>query len=111
MQDIANWLSNVYQAFLTYLYSLLLTLYDALHDFFFSALMLLMDLSLLLVNSMAGLANTVAAYDFVSLLPLLPDEVKAVMACLGFSAAISIRVTSLTIRFMLQTIPFVRWGS
>ena len=111
MQDIANWFSHVYQALVTYLYSLLLTLYDALQDLLFAFLLLLMDLALLLLHALDSLVGVLASYDFVSLLPLIPPEVKAVMAALGFSTALSIRVTSLTIRFILQTIPFVRWGS
>lgn len=42
---------------------------------------------------------------------MIPPETAAVMGYIGVPQAISIIVAALVIRFTLQTIPFVRWGS
>lgn len=42
---------------------------------------------------------------------MIPQEAASLMGYIGVPQAISIVVAALVIRFTLQTIPFVRWGS
>jgi len=42
---------------------------------------------------------------------LIPAEVGSVLGYIGIPQALSIIVSALVVRFLLQTIPFVRWGS
>ena len=42
---------------------------------------------------------------------MIPSEAASLMGYIGAPQAISIVVAALVIRFTLQTIPFVRWGS
>ena len=41
----------------------------------------------------------------------IPDSTKYIMQIIGFNECMSMIVTALIIRFVLQLIPFVRWGS
>ena len=43
--------------------------------------------------------------------PSIPDEYSWIFGVLGFSQALGIIASAMTTRFLLQTIPFVRWGS
>lgn len=42
---------------------------------------------------------------------MIPPEVGQMLGAIGLTQAITIIVAALVIRFLLQTIPFVRWGS
>lgn len=42
---------------------------------------------------------------------MIPPEISGVLGYIGIPQAFSIIVAALLIRFLLQTIPFVRWGS
>ena len=42
---------------------------------------------------------------------LIPADVAGVLGYIGIPQALSIIVSALIVRFLLQTIPFVRWGS
>jgi hypothetical protein len=110
-QQFENWCSGIYVKFIAYLYSLLLSLFDMLKDFTIWLFEQLLNVVIMLLHSLDFLVSNIAAFDFVSYISLIPEPVRAIMAMLGVSAALSIRGTSLLIRFILQTIPFVRWGS
>jgi hypothetical protein len=110
-QQFENWLSGIYEQFITYLYSLLLSLFDMLKDFFFWLLEQLWNLVIFLLHALDALVGQIATFDFVSYITLIPEPARNIMALLGISTALTIRGTSLLIRFLLQCIPFVRWGS
>lgn len=42
---------------------------------------------------------------------LIPADLASVLGYVGIPQALSIIVSALVVRFLLQTIPFVRWGS
>ncbi len=42
---------------------------------------------------------------------MIPPEVGQMLGAIGVTQAITIIVAALVIRFILQTVPFVRWGS
>lgn len=42
---------------------------------------------------------------------MIPPETASLMGYIGITQALTIVVLALVIRFTLQTIPFVRWGS
>jgi hypothetical protein len=44
-------------------------------------------------------------------LPLIPTEYAWLLGATGMSQALTIIAGALGVRFLLQTIPFVRWGS
>lgn len=43
--------------------------------------------------------------------PLIPDAYAWVLGATGMSQALAIVATAMGVRFLLQSIPFVRWGS
>lgn len=110
-QQFENWCAGIYTKFINYLYSLLLSLFDMLKDFAIWFFEQLLNVVIMLLHSLDFLVSQIATFDFVSYITLIPEPARAVMAMLGVSAALSIRGTSLLIRFILQTIPLVRWGS
>jgi hypothetical protein len=44
-------------------------------------------------------------------LPLIPNEYAWLLGATGMSQALTIIAGAMGVRFLLQTIPFVRWGS
>jgi hypothetical protein len=44
-------------------------------------------------------------------LPIIPNEYAWILGATGMSQALTIIAGALGVRFLLQTIPFVRWGS
>ena len=44
-------------------------------------------------------------------LPVIPDQYAWVLGATGMSQALAIVASAMGTRFILQTIPFVRWGS
>jgi hypothetical protein len=97
-----------WQAIVDFFYSLLLTVFDFLKDFLFWVLDTLMGGAIGLLD-LSGEAFT--GLNPLSYISSIPDETKAVMAMTGFNEAMSIIVAAIGIRFILQLIPFVRWGS
>jgi hypothetical protein len=43
--------------------------------------------------------------------PVIADQYAWLLGATGMSQAIAIIATAMGVRFLLQTIPFVRWGS
>ncbi|MGH9875011.1 MAG: DUF2523 family protein [Pyrinomonadaceae bacterium] len=50
-------------------------------------------------------------FDPATYYGLIPPEVGNMLGVIGVPQGISIIVSALVVRFVLQTIPFVRWGS
>jgi len=44
-------------------------------------------------------------------LPVIPVEYTWILGATGMSQALAIVASALGVRFLLQTVPFVRWGS
>lgn len=59
-----------------------------------------------------GALNAIAIpFDPQNYYSMIPPEAANMLGYIGLPQAISIIVAGLVIRFLLQTIPFVRWGS
>lgn len=43
--------------------------------------------------------------------PIIPNEYAWILGATGMSQAVAIIATALGVRFILQSVPFVRWGS
>ena len=50
-------------------------------------------------------------FDPATYYSMIPPDTANMLGVIGIPQALSIVVASLVIRFVLQTIPFVRWGS
>lgn len=103
-----DWLAETWNDLQTFLYSLVLTVQDIMKDigiFFFESFM---DISLLAVD---GLDSFFAGLDVASYIDALPPEVSYYASALGLSQAMGMIIIAITIRLLLQLIPFVRLGS
>lgn len=103
-----NWLAETWNEFVDFMYSLVLTVFDILKDFFFWILEQIFDLVLHLLD---GLGSLFSGLDIAQYISAIPPGTAHIMSQIGFSTAMGMIVTSLTIRFFLQLIPFVRFGS
>lgn len=74
------------------------------------------DFACWVLESALGLAvfalNAISIpFDPSTYYSMIPPELGSFLGYIGVPQAISLIVASLLIRFLLQTIPFVRWGS
>ncbi len=89
--------------------AILTLIYCWLQEFFFS----LTDWGLSIWDSLLSAADsTLATVGTAGLtLPVIPDQYAWVLGATGMSQALAILASAMGTRFILQTIPFVRWGS
>jgi hypothetical protein len=80
-----------------------------LEEFFFS----LSDWGLDIWDSLLSVADsTLSSLGNAGLtLPVIPDDYAWVLGATGMSQGLAIIAGAMGTRFILQTIPFVRWGS
>ena len=89
--------------------AILSLIYCWLQEFFFSlsdwALGIWESLLSVVDSGLAGLGSASLA------LPIIPNEYAWVLGATGMSQALAIVAGAMGTRFLLQSIPFVRWGS
>ena len=103
-----DWLVDMYNGMIDFLYACLLTLFDILKDFFFWIFDQLMTLVVLLLD---GVATAIGGLDISVYLTALPPETIYFLSVVGLGEAMGMITTCIAVRFLLQTIPLVRWGS
>jgi len=98
--DIIQWFSYIFV-------SIFKSLWDMTKDVFCYVFEQLLDLVISTINSIdvSGLFNYALSWTG------LPAEILNVMGLLGFGTAAAIITSAVLIRFTLQAIPLVRWGS
>ncbi|AOE85622.1 DUF2523 family protein [Pseudomonas sp. TCU-HL1] len=74
------------------------------------------DLACWVLESVLGLASSALSTIDVPFNPqtyygMLPPDVVNMLGVIGLTQALTMIVAALVVRFLLQTIPFVRWGS
>lgn len=105
---LLSWLNAFTAWILTVIASVFVGLWSMLTDLFIFVLDSLFDLVLYIVSGMS--------WDFTTFNPVtywnqLPAELISVLNLIGVPIALGMIVAALGIRFILQLIPFVRWGS
>lgn len=103
-----DWLAETWNELQQFLYSLVLSIKTIFQDigiYFFEKFL---DVALLAIN---GLDRFFSGLDIASHINSLPPEVSYYASALGLSQAMSMIIVSITIRMLLQLIPFVRLGS
>ncbi len=102
-----EWVIDSINRVLAFLYSLLLTIIDALYDI----VCLVADKLLLVVNSLvSGVMTSLSAIPIPDVVPL-PSGIAYVASQVGVPQMIIIITGALIVRVTLQLIPFVRLGS
>ena len=79
-----------------------------LKDFFYFIIESLLSVGVLILN---GVGSLLDGLDIAQYATYLPPETTHMLGQIGLSQALGMVVTCLTVRFTLQMIPFVRWGS
>ena len=95
--DLFNYLKEIFTALLDFIIDLIFIVFDAIVDLVFG-----------FFDSLFADSGIIDLSGLVSQLPPIIPEIWAV---LHLGECISIIISALIIRFMLQMIPFVRFGS
>jgi len=108
MDWLPGWIQDFLDSIVILAKSAMLTLWDLLSDFLLLTLELLFDVVKIMLN---GLGDLFAAADLTQYISSIPPDVANIMGLIGLGQAMSIIITAITIRILLQLIPFVRLGS
>ncbi|EPN8222390.1 DUF2523 family protein [Vibrio alginolyticus] len=103
-----DWLVDLFNKLLVFLYQLLVSLFNMLKDLFFWAVEQVMDMANMLLSGVFALFSPV---DMSQYMTSIPPTVSWVMAAVGLPQCLSIILSAITVRLMLQLIPFTRLGS
>jgi len=103
-----DWFANRWNDFIDFMWKLMLSLFDMLKDFFIWIMESLMDVALLMLD---GVGAMMSGLDVAQYMSFLPPETISTLSQIGLSQAMGMIITCISIRFILQMIPFVRWGS
>jgi len=98
--DIVSWFSDIF-----------VSIFHSLWDIIKDAVCWILDQFLGLASGVLNLIDVSGLSGFSNSWGSLPSEILTVMGLLGFGPAALIIVSACTIRLILQTVPFVRWGS
>ncbi len=108
MEWLTAWFASVWNSFERWGKSLLLTVWDMITDGFLAILDLLSELVTALMD---GAGTMYSDMDMLPFLSFIPPDVSNVMGLIGLGQAMTIIITAIGIRLVLQLIPFVRLGS
>ena len=103
-----DWFAETWNEAKQFFYSLVLTIQDIYKDIFIWLFESFMDISILAIH---GLDSFFEGLDIASHINSLPPEVSYYASAIGLSQAMGMIIISITIRLLLQLIPFVRLGS
>jgi hypothetical protein len=108
LRAILDWLAHRWNDMIDYLWRLVLSLYDMLKDFFMWIMESLLAIGVFLLD---GVGYMLDGLDIAQFFAFIPPETAYMLNITGVSQGMGMIVTCLGIRFILQMIPFVRWGS
>lgn len=108
MDWLATWLQDIWDSFIVWGESLILTLWDMFKDALLFAFELVLEIVGLILE---GMGTMFAAMDLTQYIDGIPPEVANVMGLIGLGQAVGLIITAIGIRIVLQLIPFTRLGS
>lgn len=103
-----KWLAQAFEDFKEFLYSLVLTIGDMFKDIFMWLFEQFMDITIL---ALSGLGSLFDGLNIANHINSIPPAAKYFASSSGLGEAMGMIVSALTIRFLLQLIPFTRLGS
>lgn len=103
-----EWVITLFNQLLEFLYNLLVSLMDMLKDIFFWAIETVMDAASVLLSWVFGLFSAVDIGQYTS---AIPPNVAWIMSAIGLPQCLTIILSAITVRMLLQLIPFTRLGS
>lgn len=105
---MADMFDRWWQVAKDFFYSLILSLQTILKDiciWFFDAVM---GLAVMLLGGMGDIFSSLNVAQYIN---AIPGDVASVLSLIGLSEATGMIIIAITIRLMLQLIPFTRLGS
>lgn len=103
-----DWIVDLFNTLLDFLYRLVLSLVDMLSDMLLGLFEQILEIGKGLISL---ISDMLAPVDISQYMTGLPSGVAWVMSQIGLPQALVIIITAITIRIILQLIPFVRLGS
>ena len=103
-----DWFANRWNDFIDFMWKLVLSVFEMLKDFFIWIMESLMTVAVAILD---GVGAVMGGLDVAQYMSFLPPETISILSQIGLSQAMGMIVTCLTVRFIIQMIPFVRWGS
>lgn len=103
-----DWFVDRWNDFIDFTYRIVMTVFDALKDILFWLVDSLLDLVIFAIH---GVGNMFNGLDITKYIYALPEETRQILSLIGLSDAMSMIVSCIFIRILLQLIPFVRLGS
>ncbi|MDB2355738.1 DUF2523 family protein [Pseudoalteromonas sp.] len=103
-----QWFADTWNEAKQFFYSIVLTIQEIHKDMSIWLFESFLDISLMAIQ---GLDVFFAGLDIATYINALPPSVSYYASALGLSQAMSMIIIALTIRLLLQLIPFVRLGS
>ncbi len=99
---------ELWNDFVDFIWKICISVFAFFEDFFYWLLDKVFYLGQMMIGALAsGLSNLNPLMYFDS----IPSSTKWFMNAVGFNESMGIILSAITIRFMIQMIPFVRWGS
>lgn len=106
--ELFNWLIDIWNLLIDTFYRIILSFYDMGQDGVCWVFESTLDIVISALGGLDGLFNTL---NIVQYLNMIPADVRTFLNAIYFGQAVNMIVTALTIRIMLQLIPFTRLGS
>ncbi|PRQ64508.1 DUF2523 family protein [Vibrio mediterranei] len=103
-----DWVVSLFNTFVEFLGRLINTLVVMLTNLGLGGVDVLLTFVISLIN---GLGSLLSPIDLKPYLSMLPAEAIDIMSLVGFPQAITMIISAVSVRFLLQLIPFVRLGS
>ncbi|EHA1124342.1 DUF2523 domain-containing protein [Vibrio navarrensis] len=103
-----EWIVDLFNQLLEFLYRLLISLVDMLKDLFIWLLDGVMSAVGVLLQQCLDLIKPIPISEYLS---GIPSDVAWILSVIGIPQCIGIIMTAITIRILLQLIPFTRLGS
>lgn len=106
--NMLDWLATTWNEFKQFLWSIVLSVHEIYKDLFTWIFEQILDLSHLALTGMDSYFDTL---DITSYLSGIPSGLQWFMSSIGVPQALTMIMTAVTIRILLQLIPFTRLGS
>lgn len=103
-----NWFAQKWNELIDYLYQIFTSAVAFLKDFLWWVLDMLYGAVIMILDGLGALFDGLNPLQYIS---AIPPETQYYMQICGFNESMSMIVTALIIRMLLQLIPFVRLGS
>lgn len=103
-----DWIVDLFNELLEFLYRLVISLVDMMSDMFMALFEQMLEAAKGLISL---ISDMLAPVDISQYLTSLPPGVAWVMSQIGLPQALGIIMLAITVRLIMQLIPFVRLGS